>query len=460
MIHLRPYQEQIIHETRQSMLRGNRRVLIQSPTGSGKTALVAHMFASARAKGKRSWFVVHRRELVNQSVNAFKMEGVPCGVIAAGYKADRNQLIQVCSVLSIKSRLNLNYDPDFIAVDECSHLVSPSWSSTIANFPNAHMIGLTATPERLDGKGLGTHFDDMIIGPPVKWLIENGYLAQYRYFAPAQLHLEKVHTLGGDYKKDELVSVMDTPQITGDAIDHYLRIAKGKRAVVFAVSREHSRHIVDRFKSAGVTAEHVDGDTPKQERDGAIQRFTDGATMVLSNVEIFSEGVDIPALEVAILLRPTQSMALHLQQVGRSLRPFAGKEAAIILDHAGNVDRHGLPDDEREWSLDSKQRSKRQKEPNKIRIKICPRCYAAMRIGASLCISCGYELPVDSREVDEVAGELHEVDRDKMRKQARKEQGAARSLQQLIHVGRSRGYKNPHAWAQHVLNGRLSRRTA
>jgi DNA repair protein RadD len=252
---------------------------------------------------------------------------------------------------------------------------------------------------------------------------------------------------------------MDKPKITGSAITEYLKAAKGKRAVVFCVSISHSEHVVEQFNAHGIPAEHVDGKTPKQQRDAAIKRFQSGETLVLSNVELFGEGFDLPAIECAILLRPTQSLGLHLQQVGRALRPSPGKTHAIILDHVENYKRHGLPDTERSWSLHGQPpRSRSKNDDNVHPIKTCDKCFAAQPVGSTICKNCGQMFATSAREVEEVDGELQELDQKYIALKRKREQAKASSLEDLIELAVSRNYKHPHRWAKHVFNARQAKK--
>ena len=309
------------------------------------------MLGTAAERGMPSWFIVHRRELINQSSRAFTGEGIKHGIISANYEVNRTALVQIASIQTLSRRYHKYRVPSLIVWDECHHIAANSWSKIFSLYPNSVHIGLTATPERLDGTGLDKWFRVMVKGPSVAWLIENKYLSNYKLYAPSKVDLTNVRTRMGDYVGSELTAVVDKPSITGDAIKHYKKLADGKRAVVFCASIEHSKHVVKQFLDAGIPAAHVDGETDINERDAAIRRFRDGTIKILSNVELFGEGFDVPCIEAAILLRPTQSLGLYLQQVGRSLRPNPGKDYAVILDHAGNCERHGLPDDEREWTL-------------------------------------------------------------------------------------------------------------
>lgn len=455
---LRPYQDKIILETRQYMMSGVRAILIQAPTGSGKTLLTANMLKTSAQKGMPSWFINHRRELIRQSMRTFARVNVNHGIIANGWGEDRNQLIQIGSVQTMSRRVNSGFKiPKLIIWDEAHHLAAAGWSKIFDAYPDSFHIGLTATPERLDGRGLGKYFKVMIQGPSVRWLIDNGYLCDYKLYAPSSINLSGVHKYMGDYDKKELGSVVDTPTITGDAITHYKKHGMGKRAVVFCISVEHSKHVVSKFQEAGIIAAHVDGETDVTLRDETIRKFTDGEIQVLSNVDLFGEGFDLPALELVILLRPTQSLALFLQQVGRGLRPYPGKKYAIILDHVGNTERHGLPDEEREWSLIGTRGEKRKKE-NGVSVTICPKCFAAMQSGREDCAFCEFKFKIKSREVSQKEGELTEVDLEAVRNKRKEENKKATTLNELIELGRSRGYKRPEGWALYYMNARDARK--
>lgn len=453
---LRPYQESLIGQARDLIRAGETSILLQAPTGAGKTALCAHMLGTAAARGQQSWFVVHRRELIRQSSRTFRAVGIPHGVVASGFVGDALQPVQICSVQTLAQRHQRMRRPKLIVWDECHHVAAASWAKIHEAYPDAIHIGLSATPERLDGTGLGKWFRNLVIGPSVSWLIESGFLARYRLFAPSRPDMHSVHTRMGDFVRSESAAVMDRPSITGDAVLHYKRLAAGKRAVVFCTSVQHSQHVVAMFRAAGVPAEHVDGETDPRERDAALGRFERGETLVLSNVELFGEGVDIPGIEVAILLRPTQSLSLYLQQVGRALRPAPGKAEAIILDHAGNALRHGLPDDERGWSLDGSKALRKARDPDDVPVKQCPQCFSVVRVQVQRC-ECGHVWIAKGREVEQQAGELEEVDPVQLRRQRMTEQGSARSLEDLIKLGTARGYRNPRGWALHVYQARGAR---
>jgi len=437
------------------MREGRKSILIQSPTGSGKTILVAHMVKISEKKGMSSFFIVHRRELIKQSIKAFNSVGVSHGVIANGFKEDRTKLIQIASVQTLKNRLNKFNTPSLIISDECHHSTSKTWSRIYEAYSNAYHIGLTATPQRLDGTGLKRWFNVMVNGPSVRWLIDNKYLSDYKIYAPSNINLQNVHTKMGDYIIPELSEVIDKPNITGDVIKHYKKICYGKKAVIFCVSIKHSQHVVEQFNNAGIIAVHVDGKTNKDKRDSIIDDFSKGKITILSNVDLFGEGFDLPSLEVAILLRPTKSLSLYLQQVGRAFRINPDKEYCIILDHAGNCKRFGLPDDERIWTLEGNKGNKKKQEVN---IKTCPKCFAVQIVGKKQCLSCDYVFEVASREVEHEDGELVEIDPKEFKKVKLQEQSKCKTFQDLVELGESRGYKRPYLWAKYIFNYRQKKK--
>lgn len=459
MLSLRPYQHQMIEQVRAKLRQSKRTVLLQSPTGSGKTAISAFMIQNAIQRGYRVWFVNHRREIIRQSVlTLMEAADLEVGIVAAGFPSNRHLPVQVCSVQTLAKRRHLLPSPNLIVWDECQHQAAGTWSEIHRSYPEAVHIGLTATPERLDGTGLGAWFEDIVIGPSVASLIQDGWLSPYRLFAPGGPDLAGVHTVAGDYNKRELSAAMMKSSVTGDAIAHYRRYAMGRRAICFAWSVESSIEMSQKFRDAGVPAEHIDGKTDDATRDLAIQNFRDGRTKVLCNVEIISEGFDLPAIEAAFLLRPTRSIALYLQQVGRALRPSPGKDLALLFDHAGNCKLHGLPDDEREWTLEGRQRS--AKKTDECPVKQCPHCFAMLPAAAVRCKWCDWQFETQSREIQQLDGELAEVDLEAQRLLRKREQAEARGLDELIRLGQMRGYRNPAKWAEHVLAARLAKQAA
>jgi superfamily II DNA or RNA helicase len=379
--------------------------------------------------------------------------GVPHGMIAPGYMGDRRRPVQVASVFTLVRRLDRYEAPDLIIVDEAHHAISEStWGRVITAFPKAKLLGVTATPIRLSGEGLGDLFETMVQGPTMRELIELGALSPYRLFAPAGVDLSGVHTRMGDFVRGELAAAVDKPSITGDAVKHYQKLAPGRRAVAFCVSVEHAVHVAEQFRAAGISAQAIDGGMDRTLRASVLSEFSKGRIQVLASCDLISEGFDVPAIEAAILLRPTQSLGLYLQQVGRALRTFPGKTEAVILDHAGNVKRHGLPDEDRVWSLDGSPKRKGAQR-SEVPVKTCGACFATVASAATHC-ACGFEFPVIKREVEHVEGELQEVDLTTVVRQRRQEQSRAQSFDELVAIGKSRGMRRAELWAKHVIRAR------
>lgn len=449
---LREYQDDLIQKARAEIRAGGQSVLMVAPTGAGKTALAAFMLGTASGRGKRCWFMVHRRELITQSSRTFDKVGIPHGIISAGFTPDRRAGVQIASVQTLTRRMEGIPAPHMIVWDECHHIASTSWATIFSTYPDAIHIGLTATPCRLDGRGLGDWFNVMVEGPTTKWLIENGFLSPYKMFAPTIPDMTGVHMRGGDYVGKEAAAKMDRPSITGDAIQHYQRLCDHKRAIVFATNIEHSKHVVAQFNASGYPAAHLDGTTDRRIRDQTLRDFEAGRIKVVSNVDLFGEGFDLPAIEAVILLRPTQSTGLYLQMVGRGLRTADGKAHATILDHAGNVFRHGLPDEVREWNLDAKPKKKKDREAAPT-VQQCDQCFYSGE-PFSTCPVCGHEKEVQTRTVQQVEGDLVELDKEKLARMRKKEQREAKSLDDLIALGVSRGYKFPEQWARKIFSFR------
>ena len=449
---LRPYQAQAVSGLRDALRTADSALLVM-PTGAGKTVVFTEIARLATQKNKTVFVLVHRRELVNQASDKLKKAGVEHGIIAAGFDRS-NHSVQVCSVQTLVRRLStVTTPPDLVIIDEAHHSVAGSWDKIIGHFTNAKIVGVTATPSRLDGRGLGTHFLTLVQGPYVAQLVDSGFLSQHKVFAPPiKVDLTKVKTRAGDYAKDDLDQAMDRPTITGDCISHYRRLADGLPAIAFCCSVKHATSVCSAFTAAGYRAKLVTGSMPMDERDEAISGLADGRTQVLCSVDVVSEGTDVPEVSAAILLRPTQSEALYLQQVGRILRPQPGK-IAIVLDHVGSTLKHGFVDDRRIWSLDAKPKRQRKDEPAPS-VRQCPKCFAAFK-PQPICPCCGYEFPVKpKRQLTQREGELKEMRRQDAieRREKRKEQGRARTLPELLALADRKGYKR--GWAYKIFYGR------
>ncbi|MDO9020542.1 MAG: DEAD/DEAH box helicase [Deltaproteobacteria bacterium] len=417
----RPYQVEGIEAAR-SLLAQVKRVLLVLATGGGKTIIAVLVALGALKKGKRVLFVGPRREIVGQAFWKLVEAGIPeldCGVIMADgviphavtrqpYNARRPMApVQVASIQTLTHR---RLPPaDVVFIDEAHHATSETWAKVIAHYAEGGsvVVGLTATPCRADGAGLGKWFDRLHVIASFAELAERGFLEVPRVFTtPRAPDLSKVKlTKAGDYNPEQLAAAMNTGGLVGDVVEHWQRHAEGRTTVVFAASVEHSRELCAAFRAAGVAADHVDADTEEAERDAALTRLARGESTVLCNMGICTEGWDLPRCKCVVLARPTKSLSLFLQMCGRGLRPWEGV-SALLLDHAGAVHEHGFPSDPREWSLDG--RMKRKAAPS---VRTCPKCYAAMPGGTLACTECGFIFPVEERDApSHVDGELMEAE--------------------------------------------------
>lgn len=439
MIELRPYQDRLANDIRSAFSSGAHRPLAVSPTGSGKTVLFSYITSQVLKRGSRVMIVAHRREILDQISATLKRVSVPHGFIQAG-KPMSKQAAMVASIQTLGRRLDQVAQPDLVIIDEAHHAVSKTYIEVFARWPDAKFIGVTATPERLDGKGLGSMFDRMVMGPSVQWLIDNGFLARPVYYAPRETpDLSHVHKVAGDFDRAETEEIIDTPRITGDAVTHYRRFCGGQRAVAFCISVAHAQHVADQFCAAGVPASSIDGSLDPEVRAQRVADLTAGKILVLTSCELISEGFDLPAVNAAILLRPTHSLSMHLQQLGRALRPFPGKTHATILDHVGNCLRHGLAEQERAWDLEG--REKRAKKSTPVETKQCSKCFAIFT--GTVCPQCGQQREVTAREVEQVDGELQRLSIEDIaaKREARREEGKCRTLEDFKTLARERGYK-------------------
>jgi len=328
MITLYPFQDQIISETTQAVREGVDCVLINSAVGSGKTAMAARLLERCAAKGFTGWFICHRREILRQNyLTLTDTTSTPIGIVGAGFLAQPVAPIQVCSIGSLIRRHSKLPKPNLIIWDEVHHLPSKSWAALYEHYRGKTIhIGLSASPQRLDGRGLGQYFKKMVSGPSVRELIDGGYLSPYRLFAPHGPDLSGIHTVAGDYDRKELNDVMKGSTVMGDCVSTYLAKTPGKRGLVFTWSVESSIEIAKRFNDAGVPAAHIDGTTDERQRDHSVKQFANKEIKILSNVDICGEGFNIPACDALFELRPTQSLSLWIldhNYVFAVLRPSA-----------------------------------------------------------------------------------------------------------------------------------------
>jgi superfamily II DNA or RNA helicase len=328
--------------------------------------------------------------------------------------------------------------------------VAQTWLKILGHFPGARIVGCSATPSRLDGRGLDQCFDELVLGPPVRALIEEGWLAGFRCFShPSQPDLSAVRTRGGDYAQDELGAAMSRPKLLGDAVDHYRRHLGGRPAIVFCVTVAHAEAMAARFAAAGYRAASVDGGMNDDERASRVNGLSDGSVQVLTSCDLISEGFDAPAVAGVLLCRPTKSLNVYLQQVGRALRPKPDGSKAVVLDHAGCVLQHGLPDTPHEWDLHSPKR----KPAERSLVKVCKSCFATVPINCRVCPECGTPFPLaepkalpraKSGQLVEIRGWAH-VERSKAGIEAAARQ--CRNWSELKALGKYLGFAK--GWSYH-----------
>jgi len=463
-IRLRDYQEVAVGEIRVEFRQGNTPVLFVLPTGGGKTYTFSYIAASASDKGRAVCIIVHRKELLLQASASLTALGIDHGLISPDFTPKRHAMVQVASVDTLLQRLKKqSYKFGLLIFDEAHHVVAGNkWGRVYEQLGMPHMLGVTATPVRTDGKGLGEHaggvFKAMVLGPSVVDLIERGMLINPKVFAsPIVPEIDDLKTnRDGDYNLQELAARVDKPRITGSAVAHYSKICPGSRAIVFCSSIEHAKHVAAEFNLAGYRFELLVGapHMSDSERTAVNKRLRRGEINGACTVDLVSEGYDLPDLEACIMLRPTASEALFLQQVGRVMRPSPGKTTCYLLDHVANVGtlvdgefkrKHGLPNEAREWTLDGRKKKKKgPKEPDepKIDIKQCPECFTAHE-AAPVCPGCGFEYPAKTRSLEQVDGELAEITaemQERMKAQQRSAQASAKSVDDMMaQLGYSRG---------------------
>lgn len=343
---LRDYQNELLDKTRAAYREGYHAPCIVAPCGAGKSVITAEMAKCATEKGNRVLFLVHRQELCEQIFNTFVKWGV------------NMHLCQIGMVQTICRRLSKIAKPSLIITDENHHSLAGSYRKIYDYWPDVQRVGVTATPIRLNGGGLGDVNDVLILGPSVKQLISWGNLSPFKYYAPRVIDTSKLRIKHGDYVQADIEEAFNKNAVYGDVIAHYQKLSDGLQAICYCASIEQSKKMAFEFSKAGINARHLDGDTPKEVRNSVVQQFREGIVKILCNVDLISEGFDVPDCNTAILLRPTQSLSLYIQQAMRCMRYKPGK-TAIIIDHVGNVNRFGMPDvDEAGLNTEEKRQQK------------------------------------------------------------------------------------------------------
>ena len=401
---LRAYQQEALKEIKDALSSGKKAPLLVLPTGAGKTIVFTELSKYLIKQNKKVLILVHRRELVKQACQKLDEMNTKYGVIAPSYPSVNNSL-QVASVYTLSRRMhNLKFIPDYIIFDEAHHVAAKTWSDVVNHYKKSIRIGVTATPTRLDGKSLKDYFDVLINGPDVIDLVNKGYLCKHKVYAsPYKLDFSNLKLKRNDYLKKDIANLVKDKVITGNAVSHYKKYLLNKPTVVFCVDIPHAQTILERFLSEGIKAALLTGDTVQNERDTILDDLKNNIIHVVVSIDVISEGTDLPCVEGAILLRPTNSESLYRQQVGRILRPGKNK-TAIVLDHVNNTITHGFVDERREWKLEEEitYGSKRKKPL----VRTCQKCNHVFQFAKS-CPECGFEL--SKKELIEIEGELQEL---------------------------------------------------
>jgi DNA repair protein RadD len=455
---LRPYQTNVVAEVDQVIGAGKRRVVLVAPTGSGKTIIAAAFIRAAQAKGQRVLVLAHTRVIIKQISEKLFAHGIMHGIIQAGFATRPGEMVQVASVqtLWVRAMQNKHMElplADLLIIDEAHHCPAKTYSKIIDAYPNAVLIGLTATPCRGDGRGLGGIFDVIVETPQVAELIAQKYLVRTHVYAPTDPDLKGVETRTGDYVESQLAERMDRDNLVGDIATHWHKYGERRKTVCFAVNVQHSLHIRDEFINSGVRAAHVDGSMPKSERDAVLARLASDELELVTNCMVLTEGWDQPEVSCCILARPTRRMGLYRQMVGRVLRPAPGKVNAIVLDHSGAVFRHGFVEDRVEWVLDPEKRSESPTHARRLergyssRLLECTQC-GSVRVGGEACQHCGFKPERPPKAIVFADGDLAPVDRKRRRAAVLSDpHERMRWHGMLAHIAIDRGYKA--GWAGH-----------
>lgn len=507
---LRRYQNDCVEKVRSCIRRLVSCILLVLPTGGGKTVIFTYMAQRASEKGNKSLILVHRIELLRQTSKALAKFEVDHGLVNPSYTPNFSANTQVASVQTIVNRLTyflaINWIPDFIIVDEAHHATAGSWRKVIDFFkqlnPKLVVIGVTATPTRSDGQGLGIEaggmFAEMVSGPPPKWMTEQGFLVKAKVLSPPKgFNREDLPKKRGDYNAKELENLINKPTITGDAVDHYRSTCESVKrripAIMFCVSVEHTEEVAQEFRNNGFKFYAIDGTTDDDTRKRVLDGLLDGSVEGVCSCDLINEGTDVPAAKYAGLLRPTKSLGLHLQQIGRILRPVyadgydletkEGRLAAIaasdypeayVADHVGNVgylvdgvfvENHGLPEKEHEWGLEGEIKTKRGKKiDTSVKVQMCKSCFHVHE-PAPVCPECGHVYETKDNSPKKVEGQLQEITSDMapvkkldpVKRGNQIELAKANTIEQLLDIANLRGYSE--GWA-HVQFGLKEKKEA
>jgi DNA repair protein RadD len=459
MITLRDYQEDLVEKIRDAIRQGHRRILAVLETGGGKTVVAAWLGRAIAERGKRVWFCAHRNFLLAQTSITFRQVEIEHGFIASGEKCFMHP-VMVCGVDTLRGRLAAFDPPDVLFLDEAHHVKAGSWQKIVDwAGDQCIIIGLTATPERLDGKGLGPPFETMVMGPTYATLRDAGHLSDNRCFVPTMIDRRRLaeDEVAGDFNAVAAEAMVEQQVVVSDILSWYRKLTEpleASRAIYFCVSIAHSQRTAQRFQDAGIPFVHMDGKTPADQRIAIARALARREIHGITNCSLLGEGFDLAAqagVEVTIdtvgLLRPTESLALHRQQMGRALR--RKEYAGLIIDYVGNVKEHGRPEEEVAWSLEGRTKTK-----GEAPTKVCPSCTAVIAAAARTCPECGHEFlsegggPPTGIEgvLTEITDEFASERRKRAIRKAKRDRIAAcKTLEDFKLAGKELGYKS--GWA-------------
>jgi len=443
------YQQDAINKIKQAFRNGKKAPILRLDCGAGKTVIAADITKNALIKDSRVLFLVHRIELKEQTEDEFKDYGVNI----------ENENLKIEMVITAGNKLK-EFNADLILADECNFALAKSWLKVFNQNPNAKIIGLSATPERLSGEPMGEVFDDIIEVITAEELIKIGRLAPYDYYAPKlDFELNKIKKRAGDYAAEELEKILSKPKIYGDIIKYFKQLIPNKKTIAYCTTVAHSEQMAAEFKANGINAVHFDGTTPAKERKQIVKDFKEGKIQVLCNCELISFGFNVPDCEAVILARPTQSRALYIQQAMRPLRAKPGKRATI-LDFVANVHRHGMPTNKQNYSLTGKTKCANPDGEPEVKARQCTNCFKTYEGTARLCPFCSYDNGMTQREIKQLQkAELERIEQMERYKDL-SERKNAKDYKDLVELGRKRGYKNPEKWASIIYQSREEKQRA
>jgi DNA repair protein RadD len=453
MINLFEDQNELVQSVNNEFAKGHKNVLMQSATGSGKSVMASYIISRSLSAGNVIWFIVPRRELIRQMSENFSQFNIPHSFIASGYPCRDWHKVFIVSLQGIQRRMGSIILPQRAIIDEV-HFGGKGLDGVIKPMKQngTKILGLSATPNRNDGRGLGDWFDTMVCGKSVKWLIENKRLATYRPYAPEHIDLSGIGKLAGDYNQGKLSSRMSDRYLVGNSVNYYLKHGENKPFITFDVSVDNSKMMEQAYRDAGISAAHMDGGTPEDERRRIARDYAKGHIKMLCNADLLTFGYDLAsasgikgvAIQGMIDRQPTLSLTKQMQKWGRFLR-YDG-EIHKLFDHANNIEEHGFPCDDREWTLEGREKiTKGEQAERLVKSMVCSSCHFAHK-PADHCPNCGHEYPKMGREIDEIDGELVEIDIVNKKREERMEVGKAKTIQDLFKIQKERGYKKGWVW--------------